>query len=140
MADVSVSEELPAPVEVAWSYMEDFGDMSRWSPDSEVTESTGEGAGAIRKVNSPDGRYVERCESYSPEKHSFQYSLLESPHPYESYLGTVTFTAIDDETCTITWEADFEMPSVKKEHVAKAIADTYRDYFITHLRTSLENR
>lgn len=140
MADASVSEELPAPVEVAWSFMEDFSDMSRWSPDSNVVQSEGEGQGAVRTVESPDGRYVERCESYSPESYSFQYSLLESPHPYESYLGTVTFTAIDEERCTITWEADFEMPDVKKEYVAKAIEETYRDYFIMHLRTSLENR
>ena len=65
----------------------------------------------MRTVESPDGRYVERCESYSPESYSFQYSLLESPHPYESYLGTVTFTAIDVPGEELKGELDVPTPA-----------------------------
>jgi hypothetical protein len=140
MADVCITEDLPAPAEIAWTYLEDFGDMSAWSPDSKVIKFEGQGAGSVRTVESLDGLYVERCESFSPEDYSFQYSLQESPHPYESYLATVTLIPVDENRCQIEWQTDFEITGIKKEHVVKALIDTYRGYFIKHLRTSLENR
>ena len=131
---------LSPSAEIAWTYLEDFGDMSAWSPDSKVIKSEGDGAGAVRTAESADGLYIERCESFSPESYSFQYSLVESPHPYESYLGTVTLIPVDEGRCKIEWKSDFEITGVKKEHVVKALVDTYRDYFIAHLRSTLENR
>ncbi|MAI78879.1 MAG: hypothetical protein CL917_08065 [Deltaproteobacteria bacterium] len=138
MPDVCVVEDLPAPVEVAWACLADFGDMSLWSPDSNVLKVEGSEAGCVRTVDSADGRYVEKCEAYSAENFSFDYSLVESPHPYTAYLGTVTLTAIDEQKCSIEWKCDFELPGVKKALVAKAIEEVYRDYFIMHLRKSLE--
>lgn len=140
MADVSVTEELPAPAHVVWSLIEDFGDMSAWSPDSKVIRSEGQGQGAVRTAESADGLYVERCESYSPESYSFQYTLVESPHPYEEYLGTVTLIEIDDQRCEVEWKSDFEMSGVKKEYVVDALIKTYRDVFIANLRATILKR
>ena len=138
MAKASVTEELPASADEAWARLEDFGDMSAWAPDAKVVESTGSGAGAVRHVDAGDGHYVERCESFDAEARRFEYRLLESPHPYDSYLGEVTLTPIDDDRCRIEWKSEFEIQGVPIKAVIKAVEDTYRDIFIGELRKTLE--
>ena len=140
MAVARVIEELPASADAAWACMEDFGDMSAWSPDSKVVSSEGAGLGAVRVAESDGGRYVERCEAYDPAARSFQYSLVESPHNYDHYLGEVTITPLGDDRCQIEWSSNFEIGGVPIERVVKACEDTYRDYFIAHLRKTLEGR
>ena len=140
MASVRVVEELPASIEEAWDRIKDFGDMSAWAPKAKVVESTGSGKGAERLVETEYGMMRERCEAYDPDNYTFQYSLVEEPHGYESYLGTVAFTPIDEGRCRISWSAEFEISSAPTERVVKALEDTYSKIFIAELRKTLEGR
>ena len=140
MATARVIEELPASADAAWACLAAFCDMSAWSPDSNVVRSEGTGLGAVRVVDGADGRYVERCEAYDPVARSFRYSLVESPHNYDRYLGEVTLTPLGDDRCRIEWSSDFEIGGVPIERVAKACEAMYRDYFISNLRKTLEGR
>lgn len=140
MAHACVIEELPASADAAWACLEDFTDMSAWAPDVKILSAEGSGVGAVRVVETPDGIYRERCEAHDPSARSFQYSLLESPFGYDRYLGEVTLSPIDQDRCRIEWKSDFEIRGVPEAKVVQAVESTYRDYFISELRKTLERR
>ena len=69
MKHVSVREELEAPVAAVWSLIRDFGEVSAWAPDAQVASIEGEGAGAVRRIETEMGLFVERCPEHDDAGH-----------------------------------------------------------------------
>ena len=137
MKHVSVREELEAPVAAVWSLIRDFGEVSAWAPDAQVASIEGEGAGAVRRIETEMGLFVERCPEHDDAAHRFSYEILESPLPFTSYLAVVELSAIDEKRCAIEWSCDFEAAPESVEGLAGAVENTYRTGFIHALRDTI---
>ena len=138
MARAHVEQDLPARAEKVWSLIQDFTDMASWaSEDMSVSRSEGSGKGAMRWVETPQGQFVERCESYEPSSWTFSYSVTDGPPHLESYLATVALRPDGEHRCIITWSSVFEIRGMEDADAVKLIESTFRDKFITNLTHSL---
>ena len=137
MERVHVREELEASADTVWGLLRDFGDISAWSSTGKMLQSDGEGAGAIRRVESQDGLLVERCEAHDEEAQTFSYALIESPYPFSDYVAVVKLTPLGSDRCAIEWSSEFEPKPGLEDVLRKSIEDTYRARFIATLRDTL---
>ena len=111
--------------------------VARWAPDAKVVSIAGKGVGTVRRVDTPAGPFVERCEAHDEEGKSFSYALLESPFPFESYLAVVKLTPLGGERCAIDWSCDFQTAPEAVQALQKGVEDVYRHGFIASIRKTL---
>lgn len=140
MAHVCVREELPASRDVVWSLVRDFRDLSAWAPQGRVVSVEGDGVGAIRRVDTDMGPFVERCEAHDEEGFSFSYAVLESAIPFRNYVAVVRLEDRGPERCGIEWSCDFDADPDQVEPLVGMIESVYRDGFIASLRKTLRER
>jgi hypothetical protein len=138
MPHVRVEEELPASRDAVWALIRDFADLGAWAPEARVVKLEGEGIGCIRHVDTPLGPFVERCEAHDEPARSFSYCLLESPVPFENYVAVVKLKERDADSCLIEWSCDFECAPDQEEFLVSGVEATYRDGFISSLRSAVE--
>jgi hypothetical protein len=136
MESVRVREELDAPIDQVWEAVQDFGDVRAWAPEAKVLGVEGQGLGAVRRIETPGGVFVESCESHEPAAHRFSYKILESPAPFRDYVAVVQLESLDGDRCAIEWSCTFEAPS-GAEGMREVVENTYRGGFIASLRKSL---
>ena len=137
MEHVSVVEELEAPIDRVWVRIRDFGDVSAWAPQAVLEGIQGEGAGAVRRIETEMGLFVERCPEHDDAAHRFSYEILESPLPFTKYLAVVELTALSAERCQIEWSCEFEADPSSAAGLKQAVENTYREGFIAALRETL---
>jgi hypothetical protein len=137
METVHVLEELDAPIDRVWEAVRDFGDVRAWAPEAKLLGVEGEGVGAIRRIETPGGLFVERCEALEPEAHRFSYAVLECPVPFRDYVAVVQLSALDGGRCAIEWSCEFEAASEAATALREGVENTYRNGFIAALRASL---
>ena len=137
METVHVREELDAPIERVWEAVRDFGDVRAWAPDAKVLGVEGEGEGAIRRVETPGGVFVERCEAHDSEAHRFSYRILESPAPFRDYVAVVKLSPLEGGRCAIEWSCEFGAAPEAAEGLRGVVEDTYSKGFIAALAKSL---
>ena len=137
MEHVSVVEELEAPIERVWGLIRDFADVSAWAPTAKLEGIDGQGAGAVRRIATEMGLFVERCPEHDDAAHRFSYEILESPLPFTTYLAVVELTALAAHRCQIEWSCDFEADAASTAGLSQAVGDTYRKGFIAALRETL---
>lgn len=137
MQRVYVREELEASADTVWGLVRDFGDIRAWAPGGKVLDVDGEGVGAIRRVDTPGGLFVERCETHDEQARTFSYALLESPMPFSGYVAVVKLTPLDGGRCAIEWSCEFEADPGVAAALREGIEKTYRAGFIASLRQSL---
>jgi hypothetical protein len=133
-----VREELPTPIERVWGLVRGFRDLSAWAPDGKVTSVEGDGVGAIRRVESPLGLFVERCEAHDEAARRFSYAILESRAPFRSYVAVIQPEDRGSGRCGIEWSCDFEAEPEQEQTLVQVVEATYRNGFIASLRRSLE--
>jgi NADPH:quinone reductase len=86
--EVESSGVIDAPLENLWQLLSDFNIVAQWHSD--VTEShlesgSGREAGSVRSVRLRNGISIRECLlANSPQDHSYRYSVIESPLPYET--------------------------------------------------------
>ena len=97
----------------------------------------GEGAGAVRRIDTGGGIFVERCEAYDAEERRFSYKILESPVPFRDYVATVQLTELDGGRCAIEWSCEFGVEPEAAEAMRAGVENTYRKGFIAALAKSL---
>ncbi len=133
MARAHVEGHVPASADYVWALIEDFSDITAWAMEGmSVSRSEGSGVGALRWIESPQGQFVERCESHDAAARRFTYSIVEGPAQLKSYLVAVSVEPDGDES-TITWTCDFEMDGVLESDAVAMIESSYRNGFIPSL-------
>ncbi len=137
METVRVREELHASIDRAWEAVRDFGDVRAWAPEAKVLGVEGEGVGAIRRIETPGGLFVERCEALEPDAYRFSYAVLECPLPFRDYVAVVQLTELDAGRCAIEWSCTFEAAPEAAGAIRDVVENTYRKGFIASLRASL---
>ena len=105
--------------------------------EQEKLQQEGEGEGAIRRVETPGGVFVERCEAHDSEAHRFSYRILESPAPFRDYVAVVKLSPLDGGRCAIEWSCEFGAAPDAAEGLRGVVEDTYRKGFIAALAKSL---
>jgi hypothetical protein len=135
MARARVIEELPAPVDRVWAKIENFGDLSAWAPGATVTSVEGKGTGAVRRVESKMGHFVERCANHDPAAKTFTYELLESPLPFRNYVAVVTLRPLEGGRTEIEWSSEFDPGPIAEADAIEQVEGTYRHLFIASLRS-----
>ena len=138
MERVRVREELPASADEVWRRIRDFGDVSAWAPEAKVLSVEGAGEGALRRIDTQMGLFVERCEFHDDAARRFQYALLECPVPFRDYVATVELTPQGDGGSLIEWSCEFACEPEAAEPLRQNVEATYRDGFIASLRRTLE--
>src|SRR5512133_1450042 len=132
MEQVYVKEGLPASAEAVWQLIRDFHDISAWASSGRILETNGDGVGAVRRVQTPLGLAVERCEMHDVQGRQLSYALLESPSPLKKYVATVKETPSSESQCDIEWSSQYDGPpgmSLKND-----VEKMYRHSFINTLR------
>lgn len=138
MEQVYVKEALPASAEAVWQLIRNFHDISAWASSGRILETNGDGVGAVRRVQTPLGLAVERCEMHDEQGRQFSYALLESPWPLINYVATVKVSPCSESQCDIEWSSQYDAPpgmSLKGD-----VEKMYRDSFIKTLRETLRAR
>ena len=134
---VRVREELEAPIERVWQAVRNFGDVRAWAPEAKVLGVEGEGEGAVRRIDTPGGVFVERCEAHDDGGHCFSYRILESPAPFRDYVAVVKLSALGKDRCAIEWSCEFRADGPSAESLRGVVENTYRQGFIAALAKSL---
>lgn len=139
MPRVHVKEILSAPVATVWPLISTFGDISAWAPAAKIVHIDGSAVGAVRRVDTAFGTFVERCEAYDPLQYIFSYRVLESPSPMRDYVAVVRLTALGPDECQIEWSSEFApVGDTDGDRLAANIEKMYRSAFIAELRRTLE--
>jgi len=128
---VTETVEIKAPLDKVWATVKDFDGLTKWHPgfasDELISGSNGK-AGAMRKLTIKDGPVVtERLLAYDEAKHSFRYTITESPLPITHYTSTVSVRAGGTGMTKVTWGGSFNPPEAESDAgVTKLIKGVYR--------------
>ena len=116
MNSVNVSKSINVSAEKAWAALSSFRGIENYSP-IERSETQGEGAGSTRTCYLPDGAAIHESLNFvENDKMEMQYQITEGPFPVTGYVSDVKVSAIDSDSCTISWGCEFESaPEAKKE-------------------------
>ncbi|MDB5998692.1 MAG: hypothetical protein JWP52_391 [Rhizobacter sp.] len=133
METVSVKEEIAAPIDAVWALLRDFGDIRGWSFGTTLEGVEGSGVGSIRRMQTPGGLFVERCEALDDAGHSFSYAILESPWKIDGYLSKVQLSALGADRCEIEWSSHFEPTAATPDGLTAGVEKMYKR-FISNLR------
>ena len=139
MAKVKVSGDFDASIDQVWALIKDFGNLSAWAPDANITKLEGEGIGAIRHLDTAVGHFKERCEAHDDSNYSFSYALLESslPLPLKDYVATVKLKETGPRSCAIEWACVFEPVDVSEGEMIPIVEQTYAG-FISAIKNALK--
>ena len=123
MAKVSVSQRIAADADAVWQLIGDFGALTRWAADIEACTVEGHDVGAVRTVETRDGRRQrERLESLDEVGRSYSYSGLDGA----PVVATLKVWANRDGSAEIVWSADFEAASAPESADCAIVEDFYR--------------
>jgi mxaD protein len=109
---VTETVEIKAPVDTVWAMVKDFDGMTKWHPgfskDELVSGSNGQ-VGAVRKLTIKDGPVItERLLAYDEAKHSFHYTIVESPLPIAHYTSSISVQPGSNGMTKVTWSGKFK--------------------------------
>lgn len=129
MPHVFASTVIPAPVDQIWGFLRDFARVDAWHPD--VVSATIEGldsglqVGHERTITLRDGSVMrERLLALDDVRHSYTYSLVESPLPVSEHSSTVAlFPVTTDNATFVSWSADFVIDGGEPEGLVDGVRD-----------------
>ncbi len=134
MTEVNVTKTIQISADKAWNNLSSFRGIENISP-IERSEVVGEGAGATRTCYMPDGAAIyETLDKVDSAAMEFQYSITEGPFPVEGYVSTVAISAIDGNSCSISWTAQYEV----SEEAEADMKDLFEGFYNVII-DSLEN-
>jgi len=126
MPSVAERIEIPAPADLVWQTVRDFGAIDEYVPPITNAELSGEGVGAERTLTLADGgRVVERLEERDDTARTLQYTIVDAPLPVTNYEGTMSVEVIDDAACEVTWASEFDVVDAPEDEVAATFAELY---------------
>lgn len=131
MAQVSVSEAIPASADRVWALIGGFGDL-RWLPAIASCTVTDEGAnggiGAIRILGfvGNDDYARERQDARDEAGRSYTYSVIETSVPLTGYRGVMRVAPDGDDRCVLHWSSTFAATDGEDAALAASIEQIYR--------------
>ena len=138
MNTVIVSKSINVSAEKAWAALSSFKGIENYSP-IERSETQGEGAGATRTCYLPDGAAIHEILNFAEnDKMEMQYIITEGPFPVTNYVSDVKVSALDSDSCKVTWGCEFESASEAKEEMEKLFGGFY-EVIIDSLEGYLKN-
>lgn len=131
MAKVSLSTELPVPVDEVWKLVGRFNGLPDWHPAVEKSEQKGEGVGSTRTLRLVGGgTIVERLESIDDKERLYSYSIVDSPLPVANYRSTVRVRDAGNGKATVVeWSSEFAPAGGDGAEAIKAIQGIYQAGF-----------
>lgn len=138
MNEVIVNKSINAPAEKAWEALSSFRGIENYSPiEKSVTE--GIGAGATRICYLPDGAAIHEVLNYANnDAMEMQYKITEGPFPIQGYLSTIKVSPVNENSCKITWDCEFESAEEVKAEMEKVFGGFY-NVIIDQLEGYLNN-
>ncbi len=107
MIAVSESARVALDAEHLWEEVGRFGELV-WHPWLARVESIGNQPGAMRHMETTDGRrQVERLDEIDPERHLYRYTVQDSSLPFENYRAELRIEARSPRSSWVTWSAHF---------------------------------
>ncbi len=132
---VSLSRTIETTANRAWDALEGF-DLAYLGPNGPACQVSGAGLGATRKVALPDGELAEQIERFEPAVNALGYTILYGPLPVASYHALVQVFPQAENTCEVTWSAEFE-PHGASEEAARAAVEGLLKFNLSSLRKHL---
>lgn len=134
MTEVKVKKTINIPSEKAWKKISSFRGIEEFSPIARSVVQ-GEGEGATRQCYMPDGAEIsELLSKVDSSEMTIQYKITKGPFPISNYLSTVTVESESEETCSVSWGAQFEVEA-ENEAAMKELFEGFYHVIID----SLEN-
>lgn len=138
MTTVSVTKSINVSSEKAWDQLSSFRGIENYSP-IERSVTNGNGEGATRTCYMPDGAAIDEVLSMvNNDTKQFQYKITEGPFPVTGYLSTVSVKSLSDNSCEITWAADFETAQ-ENEAAMKELFGGFYNVIIESLESYINN-
>lgn len=126
MASVEDRIEIPAPADVVWKTVRDFGAIDDYVPPITSATLSGNGPGAERTLTLADGgEVVERLTEREEANRTLRYTLVEGPLPVENYEGVLSVDPVDESTCAVTWASTFDVVDAPEAQATTALAELY---------------
>jgi carbon monoxide dehydrogenase subunit G len=123
---VAVDTELDATPADVWKVVGDFGGVDSFLEVVESVEVEGEGVGAVRTLNLPEGaQFVETLTALDAEAMTLSYRIDESPLPVEGYAATIRVSELEDGSSKVDWSATFKAKGASDADARKAISDIF---------------
>lgn len=109
MTAVSESARIAMDAEHLWEEVGRFGELV-WHPLLARVESIGNQPGAMRHMETTDGRrQVERLDEIDPAHHLYRYTIQDSSAPIENYRAELRIDALSARSSWVTWTARFDV-------------------------------
>jgi 8-hydroxy-5-deazaflavin:NADPH oxidoreductase len=136
---VTVTKTVAAPIDILWSEVSNFSNLSRWHPDVASAElldnATGTQPGNIRLLTLRNGMQLkEKLLAIDPAQHSYSYTVLDGQLPLSAHSSTLTMTSLGSDTTQITWTASFQADATVAGELASSIRSDVIELGIEGLR------
>lgn len=136
---VRIQHTIAAPVSKVWPILSDHENMRDWTPTVKKTEilkagTPKNGVGTYRKIYFKLfflPKIHEEIVVFEPEV-QFHYTLLKGLPGLHSHLGKVILDKVDENSCQLRWEIDFEF---KPNHPINLV----RGLFLSQLAKGLDD-
>lgn len=94
-----------------WQEIGSFQGVGDWHPMLDRVEGEGEQPGATRTAYSAGRQQVERLREADPEQLWHRYTMESTPLPVSDYTAELRVVDHQDNTSTVSWNADFDITS-----------------------------
>ena len=116
-----------APAADVWAYLRDYNAMEVWHPAIIDSFMVGDGmtSGSRRVlILSGDGRIVEELTSFSDQKMTYSYEILDSPLPLANYKSSLTVETSRRDSKVI-WQSTFDAKDVSDQEAVDFVTGVY---------------
>jgi hypothetical protein len=121
MTAVIECARIPLDVQHLWADLGRFGEVV-WHPLLARVESIGNQPGALRHVETTDGRrQMERLDEIDPGQHLYRYTMQSSALPVANYTGELRMDELSPNSSLVTWSARFDVTDGDAEVEAENI-------------------
>lgn len=130
MAGFVMNVEVPAPAQAVWKLLGDFGAVRELNPLIVQCTVTGSGVGATRLCVACDGtRMFERLEALDDSRRFISYRILESPLPFEDFVGSICVRALGPDRCRVERAASYRPRGATRAEVQRNLRAFYEQGF-----------
>jgi len=134
---VSTTAIIDAPIEKIWGIISDFANLKSWHPMIKECVATGEGQGAVRRIEFESWWVSEVLSELDNAGHSLAYLITESSRPETiGAFGTMALTALGAKQARIDWRTR-QAEGNPLEAELDAQLSSYYPQRINHLRVAL---
>jgi uncharacterized protein YndB with AHSA1/START domain len=134
---VSTTAIIDAPIEAVWGIISNFADLKSWHPMIKECVATGNGQGAVRRIEFEGWWVSEELSALDNAGHSLTYLITESSRSETiGAAGTMALTALGAEQTRIDWRTQQAEGNPREAELDAQLANYYPQR-MNHLRAAL---